>query len=307
MTERSDAPLAVVALGGNALLKRGEPATAANQLEAARVAARVLGPVSEANRLVVTHGNGPQVGLLALKEDAFGDGEPYPLDVLDAETEGQIGYVIELELDNAIEHQDTVTVVTRVLVDAEDPAFEQPDQVHRPGLRRGQRNGPRGGTWVGRQARRRALAPGGRIAGAQGDHPAPGDPPARRRRFPRRLRRGRRCAGCGGQRWAPGRGGSDRQGSCLGPARRGHRRRRPRARHRRRGRVRRLGHAGPAGPRPHHAPRSCGHRRLPTAPWARRSTRSVASSRPPDAGRRSAALKGYRVSSPARPAPRSTP
>ena len=132
MTERSDAPLAVVALGGNALLKRGEPATAANQLEAARVAARVLGPVSEANRLVVTHGNGPQVGLLALKEDAFGDGEPYPLDVLDAETEGQIGYVIELELDNQIEHQDTVTVVTRVLVDAEDPAFERPTKFIGP-------------------------------------------------------------------------------------------------------------------------------------------------------------------------------
>ena len=57
---------------------------------------------------MVTHGNGPQVGLLALKEDAFADGEPYPLDVLDAETEGQIGYVVELELDNAIDHQDTV-------------------------------------------------------------------------------------------------------------------------------------------------------------------------------------------------------
>jgi carbamate kinase len=125
-------PLAVVALGGNALLRRGEPATAANQLRAARGAAEVLGPVSERTRLVVTHGNGPQVGLLALKEDAYGDGDPYPLDVLDAESGGQIGYVVELELDNAIDHQDTVTVITRVLVDADDPAFGEPTKFIGP-------------------------------------------------------------------------------------------------------------------------------------------------------------------------------
>jgi carbamate kinase len=119
-------PLAVVALGGNALLRRGEPATAANQHLAARVAAEALAPASLAARLVVTHGNGPQVGLLALKEDAYADLAPYPLDVLDAESEGQIGYVIELELDNAIDHQDTVAVITRVLVDATDPGFAAP-------------------------------------------------------------------------------------------------------------------------------------------------------------------------------------
>ncbi len=125
-------PLAVVALGGNALLRRGEPATAANQLRAARAAAGILGPVSESTRLVVTHGNGPQVGLLALKEDAYADGTPYPLDVLDAESGGQIGYVIELELDNAIDHQDTVAVITRVLVDAGDPAFDDPTKFIGP-------------------------------------------------------------------------------------------------------------------------------------------------------------------------------
>jgi len=130
--QTSRAPLAVVALGGNALLRRGEPATAANQLRAARAAAEVLGPVSERTRLVVTHGNGPQVGLLALKEDAYGDGDPYPLDVLDAESGGQIGYVVELELDNAIDHQDTVTVITRVLVDADDPAFGAPTKFIGP-------------------------------------------------------------------------------------------------------------------------------------------------------------------------------
>jgi carbamate kinase len=125
-------PLAVVALGGNALLRRGEPATAANQLRAARTAAQALVPVSETTRLVVTHGNGPQVGLLSLKEDAYADGDPYPLDVLDAESEGQIGYVVELELDNAIHHQDTVAVITRVLVDAEDPAFGAPTKFIGP-------------------------------------------------------------------------------------------------------------------------------------------------------------------------------
>ena len=126
MSAPNDAPLAVVALGGNALLARGDPASAANQLRAAKEAASVLGPVARETRLVITHGNGPQVGLLSLKEDSFGDGTPYPLDVLDAETEGQIGYVVELELDNAIEHQDTVALITRVLVDADDPAFAEP-------------------------------------------------------------------------------------------------------------------------------------------------------------------------------------
>jgi carbamate kinase len=125
------ASIAVVALGGNALLERGQEATAANQLSAARNAARILAPVSETTRLVVTHGNGPQVGLLALKEDAYGE-EAYPLDVLDAESEGQIGYVVELELDNAIHHQETVTVVTRVLVDAFDPAFASPTKFIGP-------------------------------------------------------------------------------------------------------------------------------------------------------------------------------
>jgi carbamate kinase len=131
-------PLVVVALGGNALLRRGEPATAGNQLRAARAAAQALGPVSERARIVVTHGNGPQVGLLALKEDAYGGDDPYPLDVLDAETEGQIGYVVELELDNAIDHQDTVTVITRVLVDADDPAFGEPTKFIGPVYDEGQ-------------------------------------------------------------------------------------------------------------------------------------------------------------------------
>ena len=119
-------PLSVVALGGNALLPRGEKPEAATQALAARRAAGALAGVSETARLVVTHGNGPQVGLLALMADAYSGVAPYPLDVLDAETEGQIGYMIELELDNAIDHRDTVAIITRVLVDADDPAFADP-------------------------------------------------------------------------------------------------------------------------------------------------------------------------------------
>src|SRR4029453_16928468 len=97
---------AVVAVGGNALLRRGEPLEAANQARAARDAAEDLARASLTNELVITHGNGTQVALLALMGDAYTETEPYPLDVLDAETAGQIGYVLEMQLDNYIEDQD---------------------------------------------------------------------------------------------------------------------------------------------------------------------------------------------------------
>ena len=122
----------VVALGGNALLRRGEPLEAASQARAARDAARILGEASLRRRLVITHGNGPQVGLLALMGDAYTATEPYPLDILDAETEGQIGYVLEMQLDNFIDHQDTVAVITRIVVDEQDPAFSSPTKYIGP-------------------------------------------------------------------------------------------------------------------------------------------------------------------------------
>ena len=123
---------AVVALGGNALLRRGEPLEAANQAAAARRAAQILGQAALRYRLVVTHGNGPQVGLLALMSDAYTDVEPYPLDVLGSETEGQIGYVVEMQLDNFVDHQHTVAVITRVVVDEADPAFHAPSKFIGP-------------------------------------------------------------------------------------------------------------------------------------------------------------------------------
>ena len=122
----------MVALGGNALLRRGEPLEAANQARAARDAARILARASLTHELVITHGNGPQVGLLALMSDAYKETEPYPLDVLDAETEGQIGYVLEMQLDNFIDHQDTVAVITRIVVNADDPAFASPTKFIGP-------------------------------------------------------------------------------------------------------------------------------------------------------------------------------
>ncbi|HEX6024206.1 MAG TPA: carbamate kinase [Solirubrobacter sp.] len=129
---RASHSTAVVALGGNALLRRGEPLEAATQARAARDAARIIGAASLHHRLVITHGNGPQVGLLALMSDAYADTEPYPLDVLGSESIGQIGYVLELQLDNFIDHQDTVALITRTVVDRNDPAFASPTKFIGP-------------------------------------------------------------------------------------------------------------------------------------------------------------------------------
>ena len=92
----------VIALGGNALLQRGQPMTAENQRANIRVAAERIAAVAPGNEVVVAHGNGPQVGLLALQAAAYHDVAPYPLDVLGAQTEAMIGYVIEQELGNLL-------------------------------------------------------------------------------------------------------------------------------------------------------------------------------------------------------------
>ena len=117
----------VVALGGNALLQRGQALNAENQRSNVRVAVRELAAVHEHHELVIAHGNGPQVGLLALMDQAYTAVEPYPLDVVGAETVGMIGYMIEQELGNVIPFEDhIVTVLTQILVDPKDPAFENP-------------------------------------------------------------------------------------------------------------------------------------------------------------------------------------
>lgn len=119
----------VVALGGNALLRRGEPVSASTQRDNIRRAAKALAQLmAEGHQLVITHGNGPQVGLLALQGEAAGKGA-FPLDVLGAETEGMIGYVLQQELDNACAGPARfATLLTQVEVDPLDAAFGAPSK-----------------------------------------------------------------------------------------------------------------------------------------------------------------------------------
>jgi carbamate kinase len=123
----------VVALGGNALLKRGEPMTAEAQRSNIRIAAAALAPVAAEHQLVITHGNGPQVGHLALQGAAYKPEEAYPLDVLGAETEGMIGYMIEQEMGNRLPFEvPFATILTMVEVDGEDPGFRNPTKFVGP-------------------------------------------------------------------------------------------------------------------------------------------------------------------------------
>jgi len=117
----------VIALGGNALLRRGEAMTAENQRNNIQIAAKSLAPVVEQNELVISHGNGPQVGLLSLQSAAYKEVEEYPLDILGAQTEGMIGYMIEQELGNLLPIEIPIaSILTMVEVDPEDPAFLNP-------------------------------------------------------------------------------------------------------------------------------------------------------------------------------------
>jgi len=120
--------LVVAALGGNALLRRGEEMSAAAQdADVARAAVHLAEIVRAGHDLVVTHGNGPQIGMLAMQAD------PWPLDVLGAQTDGMIGYVIERALENALDHKRiVVTLLTQVVVDADDPAFAAPTKFIGP-------------------------------------------------------------------------------------------------------------------------------------------------------------------------------
>jgi carbamate kinase len=117
----------VVALGGNALLARGEKPDAATQRANAVRAVNALAPIAEEHELVVTHGNGPQVGLLALESAADPDLEvPYPFDVLGAQTQGMIGYWLLQALQNALPGRQVAAVIDQTLVSAADPAFDDP-------------------------------------------------------------------------------------------------------------------------------------------------------------------------------------
>ncbi len=119
----------LIALGGNALLRRGEPMTADQQRENIQIAAKALADVAKHHELVIVHGNGPQVGLLALQAEAYTQLAPYPLDILGAETEGMIGYLLERELGNILPfEQPLATLLTMIEVDPKDPAFQHPSK-----------------------------------------------------------------------------------------------------------------------------------------------------------------------------------
>ena len=123
----------VVALGGNALLERGKPMTVQNQRVNVATACAALAPVALQHELVVSHGNGPQVGLLSLQAAAYDEASDYPFDVLGAQTEGMIGYLIEQELGNLLPFEKPLaTILSMTEVDPEDPAFADPSKFVGP-------------------------------------------------------------------------------------------------------------------------------------------------------------------------------
>jgi carbamate kinase len=148
----------VVALGGNALMERGAPMTVQNQRANVATACAALAPIAMEHQLVISHGNGPQVGLLALQAAAYDDTSAYPFDVLGAQTEGMIGYMIEQELGNRLPFDKSIaTILTMTEVDPADPAFADPtkfvgpvygdDEAHRMAALRGWVVKPDGDHW----------------------------------------------------------------------------------------------------------------------------------------------------------------
>jgi carbamate kinase len=119
----------VVALGGNALARRGEPISAEVQSRNVELAAEALTPLLDGDRpIVITHGNGPQVGLLLLESEADPNVRTYPLDVLGAETEGMVGYLLEQALIRHAPHRRYATLLTQTVVDPADPAMAEPSK-----------------------------------------------------------------------------------------------------------------------------------------------------------------------------------
>ena len=123
----------VIALGGNALLRRGDPMTTEVQRRNVKIAAEAIAPLAAEHSIVVVHGNGPQVGLLSLQAEAYTGALPYPLDVLDAGTQGMIGYLIQQELRALLPPERQVaTLLTMITVDPDDPAFSRPSKFVGP-------------------------------------------------------------------------------------------------------------------------------------------------------------------------------
>jgi len=122
----------VIALGGNAILQRGQPLEEAIQKQNIDIAAKAIAEVARKHQVILTHGNGPQVGLLALQNDAYKEVSPYSLDVLGAETEGMIGYLFEQALRNILPNRQVITLLTQTIVNEKDPAFQAPSKFVGP-------------------------------------------------------------------------------------------------------------------------------------------------------------------------------
>ena len=179
----------VIALGGNALLRRGQEDSYENMFASARRAAEKIADIAAAGwEVVVTHGNGPQVGRILLQQEAArGWVHPMPLDVCGAESQGQIGYLLQVTIGDVFfergMERPVATVLTLTRVRPDDPAFAGSDEADRPLLRGGRGEQARGRARVRDEARRaRRLAPRRALAGPVLDRRGPGDPPARRRR-----------------------------------------------------------------------------------------------------------------------------
>jgi carbamate kinase len=131
----------VIALGGNALLRRSEPMTTEVQRRNIAVAAEAIAPLAAEHNIVVAHGNGPQVGLLSLQAAAYAEATPYPLDILDAGTQGMIGYLLQQELRSLLPPRCKVaTILTMIVVDPNDPAFAKPTMFVGPIYRKSAAN-----------------------------------------------------------------------------------------------------------------------------------------------------------------------
>jgi carbamate kinase len=122
----------VIALGGNALLRRSDPMTTEVQRRNIAIAAEAIAPLTAEHSIIIVHGNGPQVGLLSLQAEAYQGAEPYPLDVLDAGTQGMIGYLIQQELRSLLPQHQVATLLTMIVVDPDDPAFTNPTKFVGP-------------------------------------------------------------------------------------------------------------------------------------------------------------------------------
>lgn len=126
-------PVLLIALGGNALIKKGQEGTIEQQFENLKVPIRQIAELSENYRIVITHGNGPQVGNIMLQQESCKQVPKLPLEILVAQTQGQIGYMIESAIDEAlmemgIDDRLLVTLITYVVVDKNDPGFKNPSK-----------------------------------------------------------------------------------------------------------------------------------------------------------------------------------